>query len=311
MSHASRGFSGAARRCRRDRRRRFRSLRAVSAQWEIVTHVHSRRTYNSAMKNRPTYAIASVDHALQLATILQVEGPLTVSEAAERLGVARSTAHRLLSMLCYRDFAVQDGDRRYVAGPVVALATRSHSRAALLRDVAMPHLTTLSRARRRVDEPDGPVRRPRPLRRLDRGDAGAPRGQPRGRGLPGTPQLRRGAVAGRRPRRAVRGDLQRRALGRPRRPAARPHGTAPGDAPGAQARVRPQQRADRDRRHRRRPGGALGRRPAEAAVSISLPTARYTRAVLPKLVAALAATTADIERDLAARSRQGSIAESP
>ena len=39
---------------------------------------------------------------------------------------------------------------------------------------------------------------------------------------------------------------------------------------------------------------------AEAAVSISLPTARYSRTVLPTLVAALAATTADIERDLAA-----------
>jgi IclR family acetate operon transcriptional repressor len=53
------------------------------------------------VKNRPSYAIASVDHALQLATTLQVEGPLTVSEAAERLGVARSTAHRLLSMLFF------------------------------------------------------------------------------------------------------------------------------------------------------------------------------------------------------------------
>src|SRR6185312_11992098 len=38
---------------------------------------------------------------------------------------------------------------------------------------------------------------------------------------------------------------------------------------------------------------------AEAAVSISLPTARYSRRVLPTLVAALAATTADIERDVA------------
>jgi DNA-binding IclR family transcriptional regulator len=41
--------------------------------------------------------------------------------------------------------------------------------------------------------------------------------------------------------------------------------------------------------------GAAGR--AEAAVSISLPTARYSRTTLPKLVAA---TTADIERDLVA-----------
>jgi DNA-binding IclR family transcriptional regulator len=39
---------------------------------------------------------------------------------------------------------------------------------------------------------------------------------------------------------------------------------------------------------------------SEAAVSISLPTARYSRTVLPQLVAALAVTTADIERELAA-----------
>jgi IclR family acetate operon transcriptional repressor len=39
---------------------------------------------------------------------------------------------------------------------------------------------------------------------------------------------------------------------------------------------------------------------AEAALSISLPTARYSRTVLPQLVAALAVTTADIEREWAA-----------
>ncbi len=45
---------------------------------------------------------------------------------------------------------------------------------------------------------------------------------------------------------------------------------------------------------------------AEAAVSISLPTARYSRTVLPQLVAALAVTTADIERELAAAKQAGS-----
>jgi len=59
------------------------------------------------VKNKPTYSIDSVDHALRLAGLLQQEGPLRVADAAERLGVARSTAHRLLAMLVYRDFAVQ------------------------------------------------------------------------------------------------------------------------------------------------------------------------------------------------------------
>jgi DNA-binding IclR family transcriptional regulator len=95
------------------------------------------------LKTPPPYAIASVDHALRLAAILQLEGVLTVSEAAQRLGVARSTAHRLLAMLVYRDFAVQDEDRVYRAGPVIELAAHSHSRASALRAAALPHLNRL------------------------------------------------------------------------------------------------------------------------------------------------------------------------
>jgi DNA-binding IclR family transcriptional regulator len=95
------------------------------------------------MRNKPAYALSSVDHALQLATMLQVEGPLSVSDAAERLQVARSTAHRLLAMLVYRDFAVQDADRRYSPGPVLSLAAQSRSRTSALRAAAMPHLERL------------------------------------------------------------------------------------------------------------------------------------------------------------------------
>ena len=43
---------------------------------------------------------------------------------------------------------------------------------------------------------------------------------------------------------------------------------------------------------------------AEAAVSISMPTARFSRNVLPQLVAALAVTTADIEREARGRGRR-------
>jgi len=77
------------------------------------------------VKNPPAYAITSVDNALRLVTVLQLEGTLTVTEAAERLGVARSTAHRLLGMLCYRDFATQGADRAYHPGPVLARSSGS------------------------------------------------------------------------------------------------------------------------------------------------------------------------------------------
>ncbi|QXW00457.1 MULTISPECIES: IclR family transcriptional regulator [Rhodococcus] len=97
-------------------------------------------------KTPPAYAIASVDHALRLATVLQLEGNLTVAEAAERLGVARSTAHRLLQMLVYRDFAVQHPGRQYGAGPVLELAEHSRSATSLLRSAALPHMELLVQA---------------------------------------------------------------------------------------------------------------------------------------------------------------------
>jgi DNA-binding IclR family transcriptional regulator len=96
-----------------------------------------------AMKNPPAYGVTSVDHALQLAVILQVEGDLTVSEAARRLGVARSSAHRLLSTLVYRDFAVQNEDRSYRAGPVLEIAAKAQSNVAAIRAAALGPLRTL------------------------------------------------------------------------------------------------------------------------------------------------------------------------
>jgi len=251
------------------------------------------------MKNRPAYAIASVDHALQLATILQVEGPLTVSEAAGRLGVARSTAHRLLSMLCYRDFAVQDGNRRYAPGPVVALAARSHSRAALLRDVAMPHLETLSS---RVAESTnlmvlsgdhvrfiGSIEGTQVLRVGNREGMVFPAHLSSGGVLllAHLPDEQFDAIYGEERRADSPGEPDRTALRREMR-LARKRGYALNNG-------------------RTETGvTAIGRavhgidRRAEAAVSISLPTARYSRTILPQLVGALAATTADIERDLTA-----------
>ncbi|MBW8484114.1 IclR family transcriptional regulator [Actinomadura sp. PM05-2] len=75
--------------------------------------------------------------------MLQLEGPLTVTEVARRLGVANSTAHRLLAMLVYRDFAVRDEGRAYRVGPVLELAAHSQSAAARLRAAALPHLHRL------------------------------------------------------------------------------------------------------------------------------------------------------------------------
>ncbi|WP_020497488.1 IclR family transcriptional regulator [Sciscionella marina] len=97
------------------------------------------------MKNKPTYAVESVDHALHLAQLLQQEGPLRVTDAASRLGVSASTAHRLLAMLVYRDFAEQTSQRQYTAGYLLRPAQQSEAPLALLRRIAVPHLQALTR----------------------------------------------------------------------------------------------------------------------------------------------------------------------
>jgi IclR family transcriptional regulator, acetate operon repressor len=68
------------------------------------------------MRNRPSYALQSVDAALKLVQTLQTFGPMRVSDVAKELDVAVSTAHRLLAMLVYRGFAEQLPDRRYGPG---------------------------------------------------------------------------------------------------------------------------------------------------------------------------------------------------
>ncbi|TDB91526.1 IclR family transcriptional regulator [Actinomadura sp. KC216] len=95
------------------------------------------------MRNKPPYALNSVDHALRLAALLQQEGPMRVTDAAERLGVAASTAHRLLTMLVYRDFAEQGPDRRYGPGKVLRPAEPSGAPVALLREVSGGPLRSL------------------------------------------------------------------------------------------------------------------------------------------------------------------------
>lgn len=95
------------------------------------------------MKNRPVYAIDSVDNALLLAQLLVLEGPMRVTDAAQRLGVSPSTAHRLLGMLVYRDFAEQGPDRLYRPGSVLGSTVGSEAPIAILRRVGRPRLEQL------------------------------------------------------------------------------------------------------------------------------------------------------------------------
>lgn len=61
--------------------------------------------------------LSSVDHALAILQLLRSVGSVRVLDVARELGVANSTAHRLLTALVVRGFVRQDpGTRRYLPG---------------------------------------------------------------------------------------------------------------------------------------------------------------------------------------------------
>jgi DNA-binding IclR family transcriptional regulator len=95
------------------------------------------------MRNPPAYPVSSADNVLRLLRMLRERGELRVAEAAGTLGVAPSTAHRLLATLRQHEFAVQDRRHVYLPGPALAAigtaAPRPDVRAVihrLLREVA-------------------------------------------------------------------------------------------------------------------------------------------------------------------------------
>ncbi|HEU4362245.1 MAG TPA: IclR family transcriptional regulator [Mycobacterium sp.] len=68
----------------------------------------------------PQYPIESVDNALKLLLLLGEQPELRLTEATRYLGVASSTAHRLLAMLAYRGFVRQDPvSKAYRPGPAL------------------------------------------------------------------------------------------------------------------------------------------------------------------------------------------------
>jgi len=95
------------------------------------------------VKNKPPYAVESVDNALRILQMLRDSGQVRVSAVAAELGIARSTAHRLLAMLVYRDFAVQSEDRSYRPGPAIAAKPLRGEPTQRLRQVMRPHMEAL------------------------------------------------------------------------------------------------------------------------------------------------------------------------
>ncbi|WP_371664712.1 IclR family transcriptional regulator [Streptomyces sp. NBC_00280] len=97
----------------------------------------------------PSYPVSAAGNALRVVRLLHELDELRVMDVADRLGVARSTAHRILAMLVFEGFAAQDSHKVYRPGP--ALQAIRGSRSAPPPDlitIAHPHLQRLADAAR-------------------------------------------------------------------------------------------------------------------------------------------------------------------
>jgi DNA-binding IclR family transcriptional regulator len=91
--------------------------------------------------------LRSVGAALDVLECFAVDGSLGVSDVARRLGIAKSTAHRLLQTLCSRGFVEQDRDTgQYRLG--IHLYELGHLAQArnTFRHAALPHLKEIAAA---------------------------------------------------------------------------------------------------------------------------------------------------------------------
>lgn len=78
----------------------------------------------------PQYPIESVDNALRLLLLFETRPSIRLTDASKYLGVASSTAHRLMGMLLYRGFVRQNPESKaYEPGQAlssIAFAIRRH-----------------------------------------------------------------------------------------------------------------------------------------------------------------------------------------
>jgi DNA-binding IclR family transcriptional regulator len=94
----------------------------------------------------PQYPIESVDNALKILLLLGERSELRLTEVAEYLHVATSTAHRLLAMLQYRGFMRQDPRTKiYLPGTALTGVAFSILQRFDVRGVLHPFVESLNR----------------------------------------------------------------------------------------------------------------------------------------------------------------------
>jgi DNA-binding IclR family transcriptional regulator len=105
-----------------------------------------KKTGEEKISGAPQYPIESVDNALKILLLLGERNELRLTEVADYLHVATSTAHRLLAMLLYRGFMRQDPrTRAYLPGTALTGVAFSILQRFDVRDVLHPFVESLNR----------------------------------------------------------------------------------------------------------------------------------------------------------------------
>lgn len=103
------------------------------------------RADDSAETSAPQYPIESVDNALRLLLMFVDRPRVRLTDVSNYLGVASSTAHRLLAMLQYRGFVRQEASSRaYVPGGALNTIAAAINRHLDVRSRARPVLESLN-----------------------------------------------------------------------------------------------------------------------------------------------------------------------
>lgn len=102
-----------------------------------------RKSGLAGREDQAPYLLKSVDNALRLVRLMADGHPRRLGEVAAYLGVAPSTAHRLLGSLRHRGFVVQDRRDVYRPGPALTEIAMAATAGLDIRRVARPALERL------------------------------------------------------------------------------------------------------------------------------------------------------------------------
>lgn len=102
------------------------------------------QTGSTAVESAPNYPISSVGNALRLLLLFREQRSVRLTEACSYLGVAHSTAHRLLAMLIQYGFVRQEASRAYRPGPMLVEIGLAVVQKMDVRAQARPFLEALS-----------------------------------------------------------------------------------------------------------------------------------------------------------------------